>query len=356
MKQALLITALAAPLAALAADAAGGAWVQLCPAGEFRARDGRGPFKAGHGEALQAIVDRSKEIAGATELVIDYDHQSVFGAKDGVGGTAKAAGWVKEFQVRADGIWGRVEWTAAAADAIRAQEYRYLSPVLIQSKANGNVLAIRMAALTNTPALDLVQVAASAAFSIDEQSEEEDPMDKILNALGLAAGSGEDAALSAIASLKTAASTVALAAGLKADASTDEVVAAFTAKAAPDPSLYVPLAAVTELQGTVKTLQQALAADKASSAVDKAIKDGKLTPALKEWGLDLASKDLAKFEAYTSGAPVLTSQQTKPTQERKAGDPPLLDASQAEVARALGIDPAEYAKTLAAEAASTETF
>lgn len=352
------IAAFAAPLAALGVDTAGGAWVQLCPAGKFKARDGRGPFDAGHDAALQAIVNRSKEIAGSTELVIDYDHQSVFGARDGVGGTAKAAGWIKEFQVRADGIWGRVEWTAAAAEAIRSQEYRYLSPVLIQSKLTGNVLAIRMAALTNTPALDLAQVAASAAFSFEELTGDEPSMERILAALGLAAGSGEDAVLSALNTLLAGSTKIALAAGLKEGATADEVVAAFNAKATdkPDPSQYVPLSAVTELQTEVRTLQQALSADKAGTAVDRAIAEGKLTPALKEWGLELAKGDMKKFEAFTAGAPVLTDPQRRPAPERKAGDPPLLDSSQAEVARALGQDPAEYAKTLAAEAAATETL
>ncbi|MBP0439442.1 phage protease [Tianweitania sediminis] len=349
----------AAPLALLsAADAADGSWVQLCPAGTFSARDGRGPFDAGHGETLQAIVQRTLSIAGSTELVIDYDHQSVFGAKDGVGGTAKAAGWIKELQVRADGIWGRVEWTAAAAEAIRGLEYRYLSPVLIHSKSTGKVLAIRMAALTNTPALDLAQVAASSDLSFSDLSPEGEPMDNILQALGLAAGSTEAEALSVINKLQTTVAAVALAAGTDAEAGSDAIVAAFNAKAtaAPDPSKYVPLSAVTELRNTVTQLQQALSADKAQTAVDQAVASGKLAPALKDWGLDLAKKDIAAFNAFTSGAPVLTDPQLKPTPQRQAGDPVPLDESQREAVAALGISAADYAKTLAAEAASSETF
>ncbi len=352
-----LLIAFAAPIVALTpADAGEGHWVQLCPAGSFKARDGRGPFEAGFGDALQAIIDRSKEIAGLTELVIDYDHQSVFGARDGVGGTAKAAGWVKEMQVRANGIWGRVEWTPAASEAIKAGEYRYLSPVLLQNRTDGRVLAIRMAALTNTPALDLAEVAASAAFSV-ETSEEGASMDKILAALGLAQGSGEDAVLSAITKLQASSTAVALAAGVAADATSDQVIAAFNAKMTrPDPAQFVPLSALTELQNEVKVLQTALSADKAGAAVDKAIKDGKLAPALKDWGMSLASQDLAKFEAFAAGAPVLTAQQTTPARKRQEGDAPALDESQAAVAAALGIDPKTYAETLAAEAKSMETL
>ncbi len=352
-----LLTAFAAPIAALApADAQAGSWVQLCPAGSFKARDGRGPFEAGSGAALQAIIDRTREIAGATELVIDYDHQSVFGARDGVGGTAKAAGWVKELEVRADGIWGRIEWTAAAAEAIRAGEYRYLSPVLLQSKSSGQVLAIRMAALTNTPALDLAQVAASANFSV-ELSEKGAPMDKILAALGLPAGSGEDAALSAINTLLTSSTAVALAAGLTAGAKSDEVIAAFNSKAvSPDPTKFVPLSAVTQLQNEVKALQTALSADKAEEAVALAVKEGKLAPSLKDWAMGLAKADMAAFQAFAAGAPVLTSQQTQQKRTPAQGDAPVLDAAQAAVAAALGMDAKAYAATLAAEAANLEAL
>ncbi|PZO81611.1 MAG: hypothetical protein DI629_03480 [Mesorhizobium amorphae] len=353
-----LLIALAAPVAALPADAAGGAWVQLCPAGSFQARDGRGPFEAGHGEALQAIVDRTKSIAGATELVIDYDHQTVFGARDGVGGTAKAAGWVKELQVRDDGIWGRVEWTAAAAEAIRAQEYRYLSPVLLQSKATGKVLAIRMAALTNTPALDLAQVAASAdlASLSTEQFNEEPPMKKVLSALGLADDAGEDAALSAVNKLLSGSTAIAQAAGLQAGAEPTAVIAAFAAKAKPDPTEFVPFSVVSELQTQVKALTDAGAASKAEAAVALAIQQGKLSPGQRDWGLDLAKADLAKFEAYAAGAPTLTKQQTSTKAATKEGGGTVLDATQLEAARALGMKPEAYAATLAAEAAEAEVL
>ncbi len=353
-----LLTAFAAPLYSLTpADAEAGHWVQLCPAGSFKARDGRGPFEAGSVEALQAIIERTKEIAGSTELVIDYDHQSVFGARDGVGGTAKAAGWIKQLEARADGIWGRVEWTAAASEAIKAGEYRYLSPVLLQSKTTGRVLAIRMAALTNTPALDLAEVAASANFSV-ETSLEEDPMDKILAALGLAKGAGEDAVLSAITKLQASSTAVALAAGVAADATSDQVIAAFNAKTAeePDPAKFVPLSALTDVQNQLKVVQQSLSTDKAAAAVEKAMKEGKVPPAQKDWAERYAASDLAGFQAYAAGAPVLTAPQLTPAAKVKDGDAPILDAAQAQVAAALGVDAKTYAATLAAEAANMETL
>ncbi|MEP2706244.1 MAG: phage tail tube protein [Roseibium sp.] len=114
---------------ALSADMTAGAWIKLIPSGTFQARDGRGPFDAGDETAMQAIVTRTKDYLGTTDMMIDYDHQTAFGAIPGVGGTAKAAGWVKAFEIRSDGIYGRVEWTAAAKAAIEASEYRYISPL-----------------------------------------------------------------------------------------------------------------------------------------------------------------------------------------------------------------------------------
>lgn len=376
MKDALLIAlATHAAIAPAEAEAAGGHWIQLIPAGRFQARDGRGPYDAGGEKELRDILARTKAFVGATDMVVDYDHQSVYAVKPGVGGTAKAAGWIKEMEVRANGIWGRVEWTAAALQAIKAGEYRYLSPVIFSSKANGKVLAIQMTSLINTPALDLERVAAGTIFNTEGTT-----MDKIIAALGLAAGSGEDAVLAALNTLTGSVAAIAVAAGLEktaapadvqakamsaiadrkafaqaagqdADAGTDIVVTAMkTAVAAgnPDPTKWVPLAAVTELQTQLKDLQKQVVGDKAETAVMKAIEDGKLIPALKDWGLELARKDFAKFEAFTTSAPKLTEPQLAAS-KRKTGDAPTLSGEQADVAAALGIDAAAYLKTISAE-------
>ena len=76
---------------ALAPGDAGGTWVKLMPSGRFTLRDGRGPFDAGDAARLRGVVEASLRRAGATELMVDYDHQSAFGAVPGVGGRAPAA-------------------------------------------------------------------------------------------------------------------------------------------------------------------------------------------------------------------------------------------------------------------------
>lgn len=320
-------------------------WVQLIPVGTFSGRDGRGPWVA-EANTLQCIIDLTRAYHGKIEPVVDYDHQSIFGAQPGVGGKAPAAGWVKDMEVRADGIWGRVEWTENAATAIKAKEYRYLSPVFFHEPDTGRVLAIRMAGLTNTPNLDLVPVAAN---SLTLNNPTGDSMDKILAALGLAKGVNEDGVVAAINALQTSStalakaagltetakpaevltavnsmvadrSKLAEAAGLRADAKSADVLSAVQAACSTtDPTKFVPIGQVKQLQEDFNALQSRITTGEAETAVNQAVKDGKVAPALKTWALDLAKTDPAKFQAYCSGAPVLTAPQLLDPQAKTEG-------------------------------------
>ncbi|MES0034702.1 phage protease [Mesorhizobium sp. M0046] len=373
---ALLSAALVSTHSALitAADATG-AWVQLIPAGRFSGRDGQGPWVAGDKASMEQIVANTRRWAGSTDLPVDYDHQTVFGAVPGVGGKAPAAGWIKELQARDDGIYGRVEWTEAAAAAIKGLEYRYLSPVFFHEKTTGRVLAIRMAGLTNTPNLDLVAVAASALFPLNNQTG--DSMDKILAALNLAKGTNEDGIVAAINAYLTSSTAIAKAAGLTETAKPDEIVAAVnsivadrtkfaqaaglavTAKAEeivtavqsaiagakPDPAKFVPIAAVTELQTRLNKLESTVVDDKAEEAVNSAMKAGKLIPALKDWGLSLFKAEPARFATFVGSAPVLTDPQLK-TPNKQDGDASALSDSDLAVCTAMGLDPKKFAETL----------
>ena len=90
-----LNTALPAPM-----DGKPPAWVHLTPAGNFRGRDGRGPF----------TVDADAVVAASTvPAVIDEMHATDL--QGPAGGSAPARGWIVELQARADGVWGRVDWT-----------------------------------------------------------------------------------------------------------------------------------------------------------------------------------------------------------------------------------------------------
>jgi len=365
-----------------AGDADGEKWVQLVPAGTFTGRAHGGPWTTGDKVAMQAIVANTRQYAGSTDLVVDYDHQAVFGAVPGVGGTAKAAGWIKELQARDDGIWGRVDWTAAAASAIKASEYRYLSPVFLHDKTSGQVLLIKMASLTNTPNLDLVAVAASALLNVNNQTG--DSMDKILAALGLAKGTNEDGVVAAINAHLTSSTVIAKAAGLTETANGEQILAAVNslvtdrtkfAKAAGlaetakpeeivtavqsavagkvDPAKFVPIAQVTALQDDLKKLRDDVISDKVAEAVNSAIDEGKIAPTLKDWATDYAKKDLESFKTFVGSAPVLTKPQLD-ARKRDANAGEALDEAQLAVCTAMGLTPEAYKKIIAAEAAEKE--
>lgn len=328
-------------------EGASGHWVMLLPKGSFSGRDGRGPWDAGDEANLRAVVNATLKRAGSTELVIDYDHQTVFSAVPGVGGRAPAAGWIKEFDVRADGLWGRVEWTDTAAQAIRAGEYRYLSPVY-QFHKSGKVIHLLSAGLTNVPNLDLAAVAASA-----DLNQQEETMEQIALALGLPQGASEADVLAAINSVLTSTAAMAVVVGLDKTAKPEAILTAVqAAKAgAPDPAKFVPIEQVTALQASVKALQDTVAVDKAETAVNSAITDGKLMPALKEWGVDLYRSNAAAFDAFISKSPVLTSAQRAAATpaDKKDG---ALDDSDLAVMRQLGVSVEEMTKSKSALEAS----
>ncbi|MEY9717864.1 phage I-like protein [Sinorhizobium fredii] len=358
-------TLVAAHAAALVADHAapgnGASWIMLLPLGQFSGRDGRGPYDAGDKAHLEAVIKATLQRAGSTEIVVDYDHQTMFSAVPGVGGRAPAAGWIKEFAVREDGLWGRVEWTEAAAAAVRAGEYRYISPVYLHTQS-GKVTRLISAALTNVPNLDLAAVAARADLTTQEE-----PMDKIALALGLAQGAGEDAILTAINAVLTSTSAIAVAlgldkatkpealaaqaaafradvervttaAGLKSGAKVDDVVTAIQSArtGAADPTKFVPIEQVTAMQADIKALQEKLSGNEAEEAVNAAIRDGKLAPALKEWGLALHRRDATQFKAFVDNAPSLTAaQRTSSTTPAPKSD--ALDDADLAVMRQMGL-------------------
>ena len=307
------IPALSAHTSLLPADLpAEGTWLQLLPAGEVSGRDGRGPYRVGTQADMQRIVDATLARTKATDLFVDYCHQAVFGAIPGVGGTAPAAGWIKELQVRPDGIWGRVEWTAAAAEKIRAGEYRYLSPTFFNDAA-GRVLVIFNASLINTPNFELAAVAASDRGL----STQEHDMKRIAAELGLGETATEDDIVAKVRTMKSAHTTVAAAVGLQAQASADAITAAIAAKV-PDPSKFVPIEQYLSVQTSLAELQKDGAKAKAEAAVAEAIAAGKVAPATKDWAMSYAAQDLAGFQSFVKAAPVIVSPQAQnPTPDKK---------------------------------------
>ncbi len=277
--------------------------VKLLPMGQIDMRDGRGPYRLADRSHADRVVAATRTWLGSADFNFDYDHQTLHAQR--VGGRAIAAGWIKPatLSVEEDGIYGEVEWTAAAAAAIEAKEYRYVSPTFFAAKADGSVLRLKNAALVNIGAIDLPAIAAGL-------SEEDDNMDLAALAalVGLAADSSVEQIAAAIGELKkTVPSTgaIAVAAGLADSATVDEIAAAVTTlkTAAPDPAKYVPIEQVTGITQQLGVLT----GERAEREVAAAVSSGKLAPSMKAWGLNLFKTNEPAWNDYLKDAPVIVA-------------------------------------------------
>lgn len=289
------LTAVAALVVALTPSAE----IQLLPAGEFRARDGR-PAGVGTWKIDAAIAQRLIALAGQREtpLVIDYEHQTLHAEQNGM--PAPAAGWFKTLEWReGQGLYATdVEWTDKARAMIEAGEYKYISPVFSYDKATGAVRELLLAAITNNPALDgmdaVAQRAAARFALIDQPQETRMPelLKKLLAGLGLQETATEAQAEAALTALKESAG--------KVGALETEVAA--LKSAAPDPAKFVPIDSVKDLQKQVAILTAQQLQRELDELIKPALDDGRLLPAQEKWARELGGKDLASLKSYLDDA------------------------------------------------------
>lgn len=326
MKKKPRLTTASVGFAVLAAQvSAGSKEVQLLPAGDFRAADGSGRpddiegGKPWHIDAAVAELVIARAGVQANWFVIDYEHQTLKAAENGLPAPA-AARWKNMEWREGVGLFATdVQWTDRAAQHIAASEYLYISAVFFYDRQSGNVLAMRMAALTNTPALDGMQplAALTAQMGADwidpcgspanspenpEDPEDEEPLmnellKKLLAALGLAETMTAEAALTAVTALKTKADTDSQAlAALKAQGP--------AAGGAADLTKYVPL----ETYSAALTQLAALTAqgDSADTLISAAEKEGKVFPHEKAWLTDIGkTHGVAVLKSHLAVRPVI---------------------------------------------------
>ena len=96
---------------------------------------------------------------GGIDLPIDYEHQNDK-PEAKLSGPVPAAGWIKELKAAAGGLWGRVEWTATAAEMIGRKEYRYLSPSILFHPKTRQIMLLKGAGLVHNPNLYLTALAS----------------------------------------------------------------------------------------------------------------------------------------------------------------------------------------------------
>lgn len=328
--------------------------IQLLPYGEFRATDGR-PFDApawylteANGRDVADLANQSR-----TQLVVDYEHQTLY--KEQNGQPAPAAGWMRWVEFTPKGLFADVEWTDKAAALIRNREYRYISAVFAYD-TQGYVRKLFHAALTNYPALDgmdEVLAAASAQLNFNPPSTEPNPMKELLQQL-LGLPEADEAQLTAALTALLAAKpqTVALNAELFAQlAEKDQRIAALSAQqpAAPDLTRYAPVSVVQDLQNQIAALTAQRDADKGAELIQAALSAGKLLPAQKEWAENVLKQPngLAFLTGFIENAqPVAALNQTQTAAQNVSGglNVAALTVEEAAAAKMLGMSHAEFAQ------------
>lgn len=361
MPSRLLIALLSTSLSLTAA-----AVVQLLPAGQFAARDGR----PGPGKSWTLTDAKGRQIAAAlnaqsakTRFLFDVDHQTIRAEANGQ--PAPAAGWATRFEWRpGQGLYALdATWTDQARAWIESGQYAYISPVITFDDA-GAVTGVLMAAITNYPALlgmdplgAELSARLQAQFSPDHNpTESRMDLAQLVALLGLATGSDAAAVLSAITALKakaeappaaTAPLSAALATALGVAPTADEataLTAITTLKGGAGSATQV----IASLQGQLAALTNKINGDEVAALVAQAVADGKLLPVQRQWATEVGTKNVADLKAFLANAPKLLpgvgGQTGGIDPSGGAGGAAALNAAQAEVLANMGVSTDAYAK------------
>ncbi len=334
--------------------------LQLTPGQDFAPSDGRAmdvPAWRMDAQVAQRVI---AAFNAQQPPVIDYEHQTLH--KEANGQPAPAAGWMHGLRwIEGQGLFAQAELTERARSLVQAGEYRYFSPVFEYARGTGEVTRILMGALTNHPAIAGMEAinlmaAASARFTpLNHPPAPETPamnelLKKLLAALGLPDTTSEDDALKALGAMKTQLDAAHQELGLdnKADAPAVAAACARLRTQGADPALFVPVAAVRELQTQVAALTAQSRTRQVDDLVAPALQDGRLLPALEVWARELGGKDVAALSAYLAAAQpmaALTGTQTRglAPQGNQSGNPHGLSDSEMAVAVACGMTPEAYA-------------
>lgn len=321
-------------------------WLQLIPAGTFSGVDGRGPYVNDAPAAVVALFNRE-----ARKLPIDENHSiDLMGPK---GQATPARGWVTELEARADGIWGKVDWTDEGRQLVAGHSYGFLSPVFLHAAAKPfKVAKLVRAALTNDPNLtNLKSLHAKEDTAMLEQ---------LRKALGLPETATEAEVTAAVTAMHTAQtaqaalmSKIATAVGVVGDVTGDALVTALQTKiAAPVTATKEASTEIDTLKGQLTAMQNQLTSyvsvtskDKATSVIEKAIVDGKLIPALKDHYIARHMKDAAEVEKEIALLPSLHAGGLGGKLPPKVGEGAAPDDDEMKVAALMGIDLKSYAET-----------
>lgn len=355
-----------AAIAACSFELTAGSDLQILPAGEFRAVDGRPKdVKAWYVDAEVAASIIAELSARKNRTVIDYEHQTLLAADNGK--PAPAAGWYKTLEWReGDGLYAiDVEWTDAAKAHIEAKEYLYFSPVFSYNKKTGAVESILLGAITNNPALDgMSEVAVAAASRLLTNTESltmdlEELLERLRWMFNLPTLATADDILTevnkAVELIKADNATASASFNLTAYLSDQrKSIVNLTAlvEETPDPAKFVPVTVMQDLQTQLTALNKQINDGEVSDLVTVALSDSRLLPAQEAWARELGAKDIAALKSYLDTAqPIAALSATQTGGKIPDGDGITdLTESQLAVCKQMGVSPEDYKKTLNASA------
>lgn len=328
MKQLLLLASEAVDVrrrlpTALRADASSAEpkWVQVFPFGTFH--NGGWPEDGITVDAKYcATMVANWKRRGAPALPIDYLHRG--GDSEDVADLPLeqkvAAGWMEDFEVRADGLYALTRWTPKARDLIKADEFRFVSPEWSEDGLDGRTgerqgPTLIGAGLVNRPAFkEMPRVAATAVIDpaapkpvAPEEVMNRAQIDAMLKAAGInLAATATDA--EAVAALSKHVSDNA-AVKAKADAENEATLKAKQATEANEKALKAQLDEATtdkaKLGVRVAELEKAQKDTKVEALIARARSEGRITaaPAL-EAVKELANKvSIEAAEKMVDGFP-----------------------------------------------------
>lgn len=307
-------------------------WVELIPAGDIvRGRDGRKWTNPTPDQVVIAFQENS------ADLPIDWEHATEKKAPRGE--PAPAAGWIKAMEIRAGAIWGRIEWTDKGADDVTNKRYRYLSPVFVYTVSDLRIVRLTSAGLTNQPNLHLTALNSETLGHENPQPEEkENGMDflkALCQALGLADGTSEEQVIAKVKDLK------------------NDLATAENRAQTPDLGKFVPrsdydaaMERASNAEQKIKDQEAKALDDEIDSAINQALKDGKITPASKDYHVAQCRSDggLDRFKEFVKSAPVLGNGTDFENKDLNQGKGALTNEDKA-VCQQLGITEEEFLTT-----------
>ncbi len=335
--------------------------IQVIPYG-INVQTDKGPYTLDNECAEEVVAAFANK---QNDMVIDYEHQTLYGKE------APAAGWIKKLINKGKGgVWAVVEWTEKAKQYIANREYRYVSPVVLQNITDFRTRRLINVALTNAPNIDgMVPLVNKSGYQFDFEKEEPTMWKLLLAALGLSETATEQEAVAMVNKMKAMVNKAVLAAlGLSETATEQEAITMVNKLKTPvqvvaNKSVLTALglaetATEADVTGTIMamkqgsgqagelatklaTLEASLKKKDADELVAIAMKDGKITPAQKEWADEYAKKDLEGFRVFVAKAPVVV------VQGKIIGEKPAegaIDEVQLQVNKQMGIDQETFKK------------